>query len=140
METYEAGSHIYHTTMPTDALTICLGAMQETRAAGFAALRERQRTGPARARAAGRARLPERGSARLRGTGRRQLHHRPGHAVGQGLHRPGLQTASGVPLQCDEPADFRTFRVGLFGLDKLGAIDRTVEALAQALDRVGAQG
>jgi aspartate aminotransferase-like enzyme len=45
----------------------------------------------------------------------------------------GLQTAAGVPLQCDEGADFRTFRIGLFGLDKLRNIDRTVGALEQAL-------
>ena len=48
----------------------------------------------------------------------------------------GLQTAAGVPLQCDEPADFRTFRVGLFGLDKLHNPDRTVEHLAKALDKL----
>ena len=45
----------------------------------------------------------------------------------------GLQTASGVPLQCDEPADYRAFRIGLFGLDKLGDIDGTVARLTQAL-------
>ncbi len=48
----------------------------------------------------------------------------------------GLQTAAGVPLQCDEPADFRTFRVGLFGLDKLANVDRTVANLEQALSRI----
>jgi aspartate aminotransferase-like enzyme len=49
----------------------------------------------------------------------------------------GLQTAAGVPLQCDEPAGFSTFRVGLFGLEKLHHIDRTVQHLALALDRMG---
>jgi aspartate aminotransferase-like enzyme len=48
----------------------------------------------------------------------------------------GLQTAGGVPLQCDEPADFMTFRVGLFGLDKLHNVERTVAHLAGALDQV----
>ena len=142
METYEAGSHIYHTTMPTDALTTCLGAMQETRAAGFAALRERQLELGRRVRAL----LAERGFPSVAAPG----FEAPGVVVSyttdpdmqsaKAFIAQGLQTASGVPLQCDEPADFRTFRVGLFGLDKLGAIDRTVEALAQALDRVGAQG
>jgi aspartate aminotransferase-like enzyme len=47
-----------------------------------------------------------------------------------------LQTAAGVPLQCDEPADFSTFRIGLFGLDKLHNVDRTVATLAQALDKL----
>ena len=49
----------------------------------------------------------------------------------------GLQVAAGVPLACDEPADFRTFRVGLFGLEKLGNVERTVGALEQALARIG---
>ena len=48
----------------------------------------------------------------------------------------GLQIAAGVPLQCDEGADFRTFRLGLFGLDKLQHIDRTVEQLARALAQI----
>jgi aspartate aminotransferase-like enzyme len=48
----------------------------------------------------------------------------------------GLQTAAGVPLQCDEPADFSTFRIGLFGLDKLHNVDRTVATLAQALEKL----
>jgi aspartate aminotransferase-like enzyme len=45
-----------------------------------------------------------------------------------------LQTAAGVPLMCDEPASYRTFRVGLFGLDKLHNIDNAVANLARALD------
>jgi aspartate aminotransferase-like enzyme len=49
----------------------------------------------------------------------------------------GLQTAAGVPLQCDEPADFRSFRIGLFGLDKLQNIERTVQHLEQALNQIG---
>jgi aspartate aminotransferase-like enzyme len=49
----------------------------------------------------------------------------------------GLQTAAGVPLQCDEGAEFRTFRIGLFGLDKLADIDRTVRTLDDALKRIG---
>jgi aspartate aminotransferase-like enzyme len=48
----------------------------------------------------------------------------------------GLQTAAGVPLQCDEPADFKTFRIGLFGLDKLANVDRTVATLDAALSQV----
>jgi aspartate aminotransferase-like enzyme len=49
----------------------------------------------------------------------------------------GLQTAAGVPLQCDEGADFKTFRIGLFGLEKWHHVDRTVQQLAAALDRLG---
>jgi len=49
----------------------------------------------------------------------------------------GLQTAAGVPLQCDEPADFSSFRIGLFGLDKLHQPDRSVKQLSDALDKLG---
>jgi aspartate aminotransferase-like enzyme len=56
--------------------------------------------------------------------------------TGRAFAALGLQTAAGVPLQCDEPADFRTFRIGLFGLDKIGDVDRTVAALAQALEQL----
>ena len=52
----------------------------------------------------------------------------------------GLQTAAGVPLQCDEPADFRTFRVGLFGLEKWHDVARSVQHLKQALDAIDAAG
>jgi aspartate aminotransferase-like enzyme len=48
----------------------------------------------------------------------------------------GLQTAAGVPLQCDEPADFMTFRIGLFGLEKLHNPERSVQHLADALDQL----
>ena len=51
----------------------------------------------------------------------------------------GLQTAAGVPLQCDEGADFKTFRIGLFGLEKLHHVDRTVAHLQQALAQIAAQ-
>ena len=49
----------------------------------------------------------------------------------------GVQIAGGVPLQCDEPADFKTFRLGLFGLDKLVNVDRTVQTFREALDQIG---
>jgi aspartate aminotransferase-like enzyme len=50
----------------------------------------------------------------------------------------GLQTAAGVPLQCDEPADFLTFRIGLFGLDKLRNVERTVRNLDTAFSQLTA--
>ncbi|HJV52226.1 MAG TPA: alanine--glyoxylate aminotransferase family protein, partial [Noviherbaspirillum sp.] len=56
--------------------------------------------------------------------------------TGKKFAEAGLQIAAGVPLQCDEPADFKTFRLGLFGLDKLHNIDRSVDAIAKALDRI----
>jgi aspartate aminotransferase-like enzyme len=56
-------------------------------------------------------------------------------ASGKKFRDVGLQIAAGVPLRCDEPDDFRSFRLGLFGLDKLHHVDRTVAALADALDQ-----
>ena len=58
----------------------------------------------------------------------------PGLHSGKAFLAEGLQSASGVPLQCDEPADFKTFRLGLFGLEKLQHVDRTVANLEAALD------
>ena len=55
---------------------------------------------------------------------------------GKKFAEQGLQIAAGVPLMCDEPEGFKTFRIGLFGLDKLGNVDRTVQTFAQALDKV----
>ena len=139
METYEAGGHLYHATMPTDALARCLEAMEETRAQGFGALRERQLELGRRVRAL----LQARGFPSVAAEG----FQAPGVVVSHTLDpeiqsaraflAQGLQTATGVPLQCDEPADFRSFRIGLFGLDKLADIDGTVARLAQALDRIG---
>jgi len=136
MESYENGSHMYHTTMPTDALTRCRDAMLETRAAGFERLRAAQNE------------LGRKVRALFAGKGLRSVaaegFQAPGVVVcytdDDGLHSSkafaaaGLQTAAGVPLQCDEPADYKSFRIGLFGLDKLHNIDRTVATLASALD------
>ena len=56
---------------------------------------------------------------------------------GRKFAEAGVQVAGGVPLRCDEPADFKTFRVGLFGLDKLADVDRTVESFRGALEQIG---
>ena len=138
METYEGGGHIYHTTMPTDALTTCLAAMEETRAGGFAYLKAQQVELGRRVREL----MVRRGFQSVAAEG----FQAPGVVVSyttdpeiqsaKKFIAQGLQTASGVPLQCDEPADFRSFRLGLFGLEKLHHIDRSVAALEQALDRI----
>lgn len=137
MQAYEGGGHAYHATLPTDALTRTRDVMQETRAYGFARLRDEQ------------IELGRKVRALLAGKGLRSVaaegFQAPGVVVSytddDGLHSGkafvglGLQTAAGVPLQCDEPADFKTFRIGLFGLDKLHNLDRTVATLGSALDR-----
>jgi len=139
METYEQGGHVYHTTMPTDALVRLRDVMQETREAGFAAMKAAQAELGRRVRAE----LAARGLRSVAAAG----FEAPGVVVsytgdpdianGKKFAAVGLQTAAGVPLMCDEPADFRTFRIGLFGLEKLRHIERTVGHLTQALDALG---
>lgn len=139
METYESGGHLYHATMPTDALARCLEAMEETRAQGFGALRERQLELGRRVRALLQARgFPSVAAESFQAPGVVVSHTLdPEIQSARAFLAQGLQTATGVPLQCDEPADFRSFRIGLFGLDKLADIDGTVARLEQALDRIG---
>ncbi len=138
METYESGAHAYHTTMPTDALTRVREAMLETRAFGFEKARAAQQELGNRVRAL----LAKNGFKSVAAPG----FEAPGVVVSYttdpeiqsskkflGL---GLQTAAGVPLQCDEGPDFRSWRIGLFGLDKLGDVERTVRHLEEALQRM----
>ena len=136
MESYEAGGHAYHATMPTDALAAMRDVMLETEAYGFARVcREQQELGR-RVRQL----LESRGYPSVAAEGFKA----PGVVVsytsdpdiqnGRKFLAVGLQTAAGVPLQCDEPPEFRTFRIGLFGLEKLHNPERTVDNLAKALD------
>ena len=139
MESYENGSHSYHTTMPTDALTLLRKVMQETRVYGFEKVRQEQIELGARVREL----LESRGIQSVAANGFKA----PGVVVSytsdpeiqssKKFLALGLQTASGVPLQCDEPADFMTFRIGLFGLEKLHNIDRSIGHLSSALDKLG---
>ncbi len=139
METYEQGGHVYHTTMPTDALVRLRDVMQETREAGFAAMKAAQAELGRRVRAE----LAARGLRSVAAAGFEapgvvvSYTDDPDIANGKKFAAVGLQTAAGVPLMCDEPADFRTFRIGLFGLEKLRHIERTVGHLTQALDALG---
>ena len=139
METYEAGGHAYHATMPTDALTRLAEVMLETEAYGFERVKNEQQQLGTKVRAL----FESRGIASVAAEGFKA----PGVVVSytedaelqssKKFLAEGLQTAAGVPLQCDEPADFATFRIGLFGLEKWHNVDRTVAQLAAALDRVG---
>jgi aspartate aminotransferase-like enzyme len=138
MEAYENGGHAYHATLPTDALTRLREVMKETQAYGFGKVRAEQIDLGAKVRAL----FERRGIASVAAVGFKA----PGVVVSytddpeiQSSHKflaEGLQTAAGVPLQCDEPADFMTFRVGLFGLEKWHNVDRTVGQLAVALDKI----
>jgi len=139
MEAYESGAHAYHATMPTDALVRLREVMQETRNDGFDKVCAQQTELGQKVRAL----FESRGLASVAADGFKA----PGVVVSYTTDPEiqnskkflaiGLQTATGVPLQCDEPADFMTFRVGLFGLDKLRNVDRTVAMLAGALDELG---
>jgi len=139
METYEKGGHTYHTTMPTDALVRLREVMLETRAYGFDRVCAEQRELGEQVRAL----FESRGIVSVAADGFKA----PGVVVSYTRDADiqnskkflalGLQTAAGVPLQCDEPADFMTFRVGLFGLEKLHNVERSVDQLAAALDRMG---
>ena len=139
MESYEKGTHSYHTTMPTDALTRLREVMEETMAYGFEKVRQEQIEFGARVRML----LESRGIVSVAAEGFKA----PGVVVSY-TNDPeiqsskkflalGLQTAAGVPLQCDEPADFMTFRIGLFGLEKLHHIERSLGHLSSALDQLG---
>jgi len=135
MEAYEGGSFLYHTTLPTDALTRTRDAMLETRGRGFAKLRAEQ----VRLGEAVRALLERYGYASVAAAGFKapcvvvSYTDDDGVQSGKTFIELGLQTAAGVPLQCDEGADFKTFRIGLFGLEKLGEVERTVGYLDEAL-------
>ncbi len=138
METYEGGAVAYHATMPTDALAQLRDVMLEIRAYGFAKVKAEQIELGRQVRAL----LARKGFRSVAAPG----FEAPGVIVSytddplihntQKFRGQGLQIAAGVPLQCDEPADFRTFRIGLFGLDKLHHIARTVENLDRALSHL----
>ena len=138
MVTYENGGHAYHATMPTDGLRAFRDTMIETREYGFERLREAQWAlgNGVREMLAGKGVV----SVAADGFGA------PGVVVsyttdpdiqnGKIFAANGMQIAAGVPLQCDEPADFRTFRLGLFGLDKLYDVEGTIARLKRVLDAV----
>ncbi len=138
MAAYEGGGHAYHATMPTDALVKFHAAMKETEVYGFEKIRTQQQELGARVRAL----LAQKQFRSVAAEG----FEAPGVVVfhtddpdiktGKKFAALGLQIAAGVPLQCDEGDDFQTFRMGLFGLDKLQNIDRTVENLDRALSEL----
>ncbi|MDG2057231.1 MAG: aminotransferase class V-fold PLP-dependent enzyme [Tateyamaria sp.] len=138
MLAYEGGGHAYHATMPTDALRDFRDTMLETREYGFERLKEAQwELGNAV-----RAMLVDKDIVSVASDG----FGAPGVVVsytsdaevqtGKRFAAQGMQIAAGVPLQCDEPADFRTFRIGLFGLDKLYNVEGTLARLKRVVDQV----
>ena len=135
MEAYENGGHAYHATMPTDSLKRFRDIMKETEKYGFEKVRAEQQELGDKVREM----LAAKGFKSVAAKG----FEAPGVVVSytddKGIHTGkkfaeiGFQVAAGVPLQCDEPEDYQTFRLGLFGLDKLHNVERTVDSLAKAL-------
>ena len=140
METYEQGGHAYYATMPTDSLARLRDSMRELDGFGFEAAKAAQQELGARVRKM----LVAKGMPSVAAQG----FQAPSVVVsytddkdiqsGRKLIGLGLQTAAGVPLQCDEPGDFLTFRIGLFGLDKLRNVERTVRNLDTAFSQLTA--
>ncbi len=138
MDAYENGGHAYHATMPTDALVKFLDAMKETEAIGFDEIRARQWSLGNKVRAALASRQIKSVAAEGFGAPGVVVSYTqdPDIQTGKKFAGVGLQIAAGVPLQCDEPETFKTFRLGLFGLDKLNDVDGTVTRLEAALDQL----
>lgn len=138
MQAYENGGHAYHATMPTDGLRAFRDTMVETKSYGFDKLKDQQWALGNAVRKV----LADKGIKSVAADG----FGAPGVVVsytddpdiqnGSKFAAQGMQIAAGVPLQCDEPDDFRTFRLGLFGLDKLYDVDATLARLVPVLDRV----
>jgi aspartate aminotransferase-like enzyme len=141
MEAYEQGGHAYYATMPTDALARLRDNMRELEAFGFAKAKAAQQDLGAKVRRM----LASKGYPSVAAAGVEApsvvvcYTDDPDVQSGRKLAGLGLQIAAGVPLQCDEPADFRTFRIGLFGLDKLRTVDRTVASLDTAFSHLTAE-
>lgn len=138
MKAYEDGGHAYYATLPTDALTAFRDNMLETRDLGFDQARAAQQQLGDRVRTL----LAERGFKSVAADG----FGAPGVVVSytdnDAIHKgaafiaQNMQTAAGVPLACDEPEGFKTFRLGLFGLDKLADVDAAVKRLADTFDAI----
>jgi len=140
MQAYERGGHAYHATMPTDGLRTFAEVMSETEQYGFDEIKARQQELGDRIRGV----LAEAGFPSVAADGFQapgvvvSYTDDPGVKSGSKFAEVGIQIAAGVPLQCDEPEDFQTFRIGLFGLDKLMNVDRTVETFERAMESITA--
>jgi aspartate aminotransferase-like enzyme len=138
MQAYEQGGHAYHATMPSDGLARFRDVMLETRDYGFETVRAQQLELGQRVRSL----LAQQGFKSVAAEGFEApgvvgcYTDDAGIKNGSKFAAQGLQIAAGVPLQCDEPADFQTFRMGLFGLEKLKNIDRTLNILQRALNEI----
>ena len=138
MRAYENGGHAYHATMPTDSLVKFSKVMQETKAFGFDKVHAAQQQLGDKVRAL----LVAKGIKSVAAQGFQApgvvvcYTRDPGFQNGTKFAAKGMQIAAGVPLQCDEPEDFMTFRLGLFGLDKLYNVDAAVATFSDTLGQL----
>ena len=138
MEAYENGGHAYHATMPTDSLRRFRDIMKETEEYGFEKVRNEQQELGDKIRAM----LAAKGIKSVAAEGFQapgvvvSFTDENGIQTGEKFAEIGFQVAAGVPLQCDEPEDYQSFRLGLFGLDKLHNVGRTVEKIEGALKQI----
>lgn len=138
MEAYESGGHAYHSTMPTESLRQFRDVMQETVDFGLNNAKQAQVDLGSQARGL----LVQKGYKSVAADGFQapgvivSYTDNPAIQNGQSLAKVGMQIAAGVPLMCDEREDFKSFRIGLFGLDKLANIDRSVQSLADAFNQL----
>lgn len=138
MGAYESGAHAYHATMPTESLRQFRDVMQETVEFGLANAKQAQHELGTQVRAL----LAQKGYKSVAAAGFEApgvvvcYTDKPDFQNGSAFSKIGMQIAAGVPLMCDEGDTFKSFRIGLFGLDKLKDVDRSVHALADALNQV----
>ena len=141
METYEGGAHAYHATMPTDALRHFRDALIEAEAFGLEALKAAQvRLGQQVRKLLGRYQYKSVAAEGFEAPSV-VVCFAPSAEIktGKAFAEQGLQIAAGVPLECGERDDYASFRIGLFGLDKLSDPDRTVAHLETALEQIRGQ-
>jgi len=138
MTAYLNGGHAYHATMPTDGLSQFYDTLCEVKSFGYDRAKQAQIELGSRLRLL----MEQRGYKSLAADGFKSPSVIVSHTErddmknGAAFAANGVQIAAGVPLECGESADFKTFRVGLFGLDKLADIDGTISDFMQALDTV----
>ncbi len=138
MNAYENGGHAYHATMPTDSLVSFAAVMRETQDYGFAKVHAAQQELGDKIRSL----LVSKGIQSVAAEGFQapgvvvNYTHDSGLQNGSKFAAEGMQIAAGVPLQCNEPDDFQTFRLGLFGLDKLYDVDAAVARFEDVLETV----
>ena len=138
MSAYLNGGHAYHATMPTDGLSQFYDTLCEVKSFGYDSAKQAQIELGSRLRLL----MEQRGYKSLAADGFKSPSVIVSHTErddmknGAAFAANGVQIAAGVPLECGESAAFKTFRVGLFGLDKLADIDGTISDFMQALDMV----